>query len=465
MPTSPARLLALRAFGRARRTGCWIRDALRDCARNRAISREDRAFAWRLAMGATLARGSVEARVVELVRRPSSLEPRVRDALILGAYELGYFSTPLGIAVDQWVDAVGGVASRARGLANAVLRNLVPLRTEVEGARGRVAAGGYGADDLQRATGLPAWLSERLRNEMGAQDAALLALGLMEAAPTWLVATSPCAREDALDRAGLDPRPEGIPGIWRLDAPSKLEESDALSKGFSVEDRSAYEIALASVPKAGGSRLEVGVGRGTKALVCATALSRLGIHPRLTCVDASAHRLEEARGRFRREGVDATFITGDGRDLDALVGRERYDLVFIDAPCSGTGTMRRHPEIAWNLDPSSIDASKSDSLPALQLELLEAAARHVGPRGHLLYATCSALREENEEVVGAFLEGAAGADFERVAPKDLPGISSLDELARGQLAQDGWSDRIFKTTPRLDGPDLHFLAAFRRKDA
>ncbi len=461
MALAPGRTLALRAFGRARRSRSWVRDALRECAPALEVSERDSAFAWRVAMGATLARGFLEARVREHVKRPSSLEPRVRDALILGAFELGYLSTPTGVVVSQWVDAVKAMAPRASGLANAVLRKLAPLREEVRDARVRVRSGDFEAADLERCAGIARWLAERLMRSLGKRSAATLALDLMDAAPTWLVATTRKARVRTLERANLDPHGSALPGIWRIESPSRLEASGVLREGFAVEDHSAFEIALASVPSRGALRLEVGAGRATKALVAARASANGGAPDRFTCVDASEERVEEARRRFLDAGLEARILVGDGRLLDDLLGDERFGMVFLDAPCSGTGTMRRHPEIAWNLEPWKVDPDAPGALPALQLELLKSASRHVEGGGFLLYATCSALDEENERVVRAFLGSAAGADFERGKLEELPIFAEIDSAAKEQLITDGFSGSSFFPRSKAGGPDLHYLAVLR----
>ncbi len=465
MALAPGRSLAWRAIGRARRTHGWVRDSLREVAHSLSASERDRALAWRISMGATLAKGHLEARVLSLVRKPSSLEPRVRDALILGAYEIGYLSTPIGVAVSQWVDAVGSTSPRAIGLANAVLRKLSPLRSEVLGARSRVVQGTLSVDDLELCSGLPEWLCARFLDERGSEASATIALGLAEAAPAWLVGVISDARMGVLEDAGLEPKAEALPGIWRLGNPARLESSHVLERGFCPEDLSAFEIALASVPKPGGSRLEVGVGRGTKALVAATLSSERGALGRFVCVDASAERVLEARDRFARAGLPATLVHGEGRDLEAHLGDERFSMVFVDAPCSGTGTMRRHPEIAWNLDPSSVEAPGHAPLPQLQLELLEEASRHVEEDGYLLYATCSALREENGQVVEAFLSGEAGSRFERAGLDELPVFAQLGKDAQDRLKADGFFGSEFSTKPVPEGPDLHYLAALRRVHA
>jgi 16S rRNA (cytosine967-C5)-methyltransferase len=118
-----------------------------------------------------------------------------------------------------------------------------------------------------------------------------------------------------------------------------------------------------------------------------------------------------------------------------------FDLVFVDAPCSGTGTMRRHPEIAWSLSES---LSYGDgSLPELQLRMLFAASSRVARGGRLLYATCSVLPEENERVVDAFLSSSAGVSF--------------------SVRNDGDASEIFQTLPRPDGCDGHFCCLMRRE--
>jgi broad specificity phosphatase PhoE len=120
--------------------------------------------------------------------------------------------------------------------------------------------------------------------------------------------------------------------------------------------------------------------------------------------------------------------------------RERYAADFaaygqsIDAPCTGSGTLRRHPEISWRLVPADIG-----SLAALQLELLRAAAVRVAAGGTLIYATCSVLRVEDEDVVEAFLASEEGAPFVWVDP-EAPGV------------------------PAIGGPDGHFCARLKRRD-
>ena len=136
-------------------------------------------------------------------------------------------------------------------------------------------------------------------------------------------------------------------------------------------------------------------------------------------------------------------IIGDATDLDALVGERTFDRVFIDSPCTGLGTLRRHADIRWRLRPETIAESAE-----LDARLLESAASHVAPGGILAYATCTVTHEENADAVEAFLATEAGAAFE-VVPCRNPDLDI--ELP------------FFSTVLEPGGPDAHFLALLRRK--
>ena len=175
---SPARKVAASLLGECRRRNGRIRDIARDSSAAAALSPQDRALAYRLALGVTSACALLDELVDAHVRRPSSLEPRVRDALRMATFELCYLDTPSAAAVSQGVELVRSVAPRAAGLANAVLRRVsaqdVP---RVAQARTRVAEGGSEVDDLALVSGLARWLVSRVHEERGADFARGLCLG------------------------------------------------------------------------------------------------------------------------------------------------------------------------------------------------------------------------------------------------------------------------------------------------
>ncbi|MDO4538537.1 MAG: RsmB/NOP family class I SAM-dependent RNA methyltransferase, partial [Coriobacteriales bacterium] len=295
----------------------------------------------------------------------------------------------------------------------------------------------------------PAWLLERVYAEHGKKAALDFALSALEPAPVY-VAGNLALQGDRETRAlleskGLEGEPTELEGSFVLGKPAGLAPSGLVeSTQLIVADLSAQRIAAAAGVKPGDRVLEVGQGRGTKTLLLESAALRAGGAVRLTGVDSEAFKVRIAKERLQRAGLSAwvSCVAADGCTLDSpdlpaeLVGS--FDLVFLDAPCSGTGTLRRHPEIAWRLEPAAVDRANPDSLPALQLRLLTAAAARVATGGVLCYATCSVLREENEAVVEEFLAGKRGSSFE------LEGAS-------------------FGSHPAPGAPDGHFCARLVRK--
>lgn len=124
--------------------------------------------------------------------------------------------------------------------------------------------------------------------------------------------------------------------------------------------------------------------------------------------------------------------------------------------------MRRHPEIVWGLERGAVALGRPDSLPVLQLQMLRSASARVRLGGALVYATCSLLSQEDEEVVSEFLEGPEGERFELVSALEAPGILALDEEARAFVAQNVDHDGTFVTHPRPGGYDGHFCARMIR---
>lgn len=163
----------------------------------------------------------------------------------------------------------------------------------------------------------------------------------------------------------------------------------------------------------------------------------------------------------------ARFAHGDARDLDAVLSkidsevsaRVMFDTVLLDAPCSGTGTMRRHPEIPWRLAKQDIERE----LPALQFELLCAAASRVASAGELYYATCSIMHDENIAVVQRFLSTPLGSQF-RLAPVSGSAIFDLPAFAQASTTIRDSENEIgcYASHPALGKPDGHFCARLVR---
>ena len=436
---SAARRAALALAGERRRRDARVRDFLRGADALSELDERDRGLAVRLVMGVTAAEGALDALIDSHVQKGGTskkarLEPRVRDALRIAAFELVYLGTRPDVAVSQGVELVRSVAPRAAGLANAVLRRVAEKDAAlVADARARVESGAFDARDLALVGALPEWLAECALLSLDADRAAAWALAALAPAAPWVATVfkrghTPFESFVALEEAGCEPEEGPLPGSCRLGAPSRLAPSGLVERVEVIPcDLAAQEVALACAPAPGERVLEVGQGRGTKTLLLQNAALAAGGPCEVTAVEVSPRKSRLAARRMEVAGVagHVRCVCADGRALPDDLGT--FDLVFLDAPCTGTGTLSRHPEIAWSLEPSA-----PAELSALQAELLASAAAHVAPGGRLVYATCSILAEENDAVITAFRASPAGSGFtlERSGLTEVPGGSDTHFHAR-----------------------------------
>lgn len=464
---APARKRACEALISAERQGAYVREVLEAADAFRALDERDAGLALRLALGTTATVGCLDELIDRFVTRPGRLDARVRMALRLAAFELVYLNRAPAVAVSQGVELVRSSARSAAGLANAVLRKMAEAR------EGYLAACDVPPNQREqvaqaRAAGLPVWLDAALERSLGTEAARALEAGELEPAPLAFHGNPRAAAREStsLPLAAPDTL---LPGLMQGPDARHLISSGALTRAGAVaSDLNAQLVATAAT--APGALLEVGAGRGTKTFVIAAQEERLGWHGEHVAVDLSPRKGELNRARLHAAGLDAGIIiaTGDGtqlgralQTLDQQAGLPvLFDTVLVDAPCSGTGTMRRHPEIPWRLDKEDVERA----LPALQLAMLEEAARQVKPAGQLLYATCSVLRSENHDVVDAFLSSEAGREFTCVPVSSAPVFDHEGyRAAAAYLREHENAQGCFQTVPTLGTFDGHFCARFVRR--
>ena len=409
---APSRLAAVKAFADIRRRDARARDFLRNSAELAGLDARDRALAQRLVMGAVAARGELDRVINSRLKAKASLEPMVRDALRVSAFEILYLETPKQVAVSQGVELVRSFSKRAAGLANAVLRRVSSEDARVlAAARKAVAAGDFTASDLARIGAVPEWLAERAVASMGADAAARYAAVVLSPNTAAVgVNRAKVTVDEALrllDSAGCEPVAGPLDGSVLLGNPAALVNTSLVEDVVVLPcDLAAQEAVLLAAPSPGSHVLEVGQGRATKTVLLEAAAHAAGGACQIDAVEISESKSRLAAERCERGGVAAhvSCLCGDGCVLDGIDGP--YDLVFVDAPCSGTGTLQRHPEIAWSLDEASLP-----DLCAMQLRMLQVASAHVKRAGRLVYSTCSFLEEENEQVIEAFLSSPQGLGF------------------------------------------------------
>ncbi len=449
---SPARIAARKAVTQCRQREAFAHDMIERYIDSSAMSVEDRSFAARLVLGVIKTRGVLDDVLDRCLNTPQDVTDDVRDALCVSIYEILFLDKSPYAAVDQGVELVRSIAPRASGLANVVLRRVVNAKKDFPFGDPETDMAAFA-----RLQGFPLWLAEFLVDEFGEDEARSFMVISNEAAPVFIGVNTLKANDEEivalLEAAHGNPESvevagRSVYGCYRIESAQKLFDGcvrKAIDDGLIfVADAAAQRVAHAVLPDdLSSSFFEIGVGRGTKTILLQSdAWHRWGtqIHDYVV-LDNRDFKISLTEERMQNYGVNVSrFIVGSAFDLDKLINKDHtFDTVFIDAPCSGLGTLRRHPEIRWRLSPQTITDNAK-----FNLEMLENAASYVADDGTLAYSTCTITSAENISVIKQFLVSKQGSCFEieRIDRKDAMSLP----LTSG-------------------GNDAHFLAKMRRKKA
>jgi 16S rRNA (cytosine967-C5)-methyltransferase len=424
----------------------------------RSIRREDAALATELVMGALRQERLLDYLIERQARRATaSLDPEVRIPLRLGLYQLRFLArVPPSAAVNEAVElAKRGGKRSAAALVNAVLRAM--LRESPRRPAEAVLPGNLSAPErLAILYSHPEWLVERWLARFGRERAEAL-LAADNRAPRLALALHRVERRAEivaeLERSGL-----------RVEASAWLHDALVVSGGSPVateawrrgwmapQDEASQMVPRLLDARPGERLLDLGAAPGGKTLALAAAAGPANI----VAADLHPHRLRAMGELLARAGA------GDVRRvaLDAtapLPFAAAFDRILLDAPCSGTGTLARHPEIRKRLRPAELA-----EFAARQAAMLARAAVALAPGGRLVYSTCSLEPEENEEVVARVLAGRT--DLARVdAPRLRQALAP--HLAEGAdpaalIGDDG----CLRTFPDAHGTDGFFAAAIEKKE-
>lgn len=301
---------------------------------------------------------------------------------------------------------------------------------------------------------LPDWLAEALAQ---CPDAPALAAALLEPAPLDLRVNAIKADRPraiaALAEDGIVAVPLAIaPLALRVAGKPALETSGAFNDGLvEVQDAGSQLLALLLTPKRGQTIVDFCAGAGGKTLALAAAMRSTG---QVFACDISPARLLHLRPRLQRAGVTNVQPMGIDSEHDPKLERlaGRADAVLVDAPCSGTGTLRRNPDLKWRMQPEAIGR-----LVEQQQSILAAASRLVRPGGVLVYATCSLLSDENDRQAQRF--EAAHPGFLREPAWPLLSAQGAEQGRTGLGTED--SD-FLRLLPHRDGVDAFFAVRWRR---
>jgi 16S rRNA (cytosine967-C5)-methyltransferase len=373
----------------------------------------DRAHALRLARAALRGLGRADAALAPFLRRPPPAP--VRAILRLGAVEICALETPPHAAVDAAVTLARrepGGGDRLAGLVNAVLR--------------KVAATGPAAWTAAPPARLPAWLRDPLVAAYGAAAVAAIEAAHEARPPIDLTPRDPDGGAALAGLLGADSLPGGS---LRLHGAPRVSALPGHAEGrFWVQDAAAAIPARWLAPPPGAHVLEIGAAPGGKTL----QLAAMGA--RVVALDASAARMARLRANLARTGLAAESVVADARDWTAPAP---FDAVLLDAPCSATGTIRRHPDLPHVRGPGDIAP-----LTALQDALIDRALAALRPGGAMVYAVCSLLPAEGEERIAAALARHPGL----VATPPDPAAFGLPDAAAAhgpglRARPDFWPDR------------------------
>jgi 16S rRNA (cytosine967-C5)-methyltransferase len=314
------------------------------------------------------------------------------------------------------------------------------LATRLKEGAGRALSAAEKAD-------MPDWLWERIAGAYGADEAAMIAQGLLGTAPLDLrVNLEKISRDDALARLAQEgaATPLSPAGIRMRGKPAINRHALFLEGAVEVQDEGSQLLAYLLAPRRGEMVADFCAGAGGKTLALSMLMHGTG---RVYAMDVSEKRLRELAPRAARAGISNVhpIVLADEGDVRARRLAGKLDRVLVDAPCSGFGTLRRNPDLKWRHGEPAIA-----ELAAKQARILRAAARLVKPGGRLVYATCSILPEENEAVAAAF--AAEHPEFKALACNELLAAQRIELNTGAQL----------RLWPHRHGTDGFFAAAFQK---
>ncbi len=459
MRISKARTIAFDVLIRVEKQNAYADEALRS-ALDDTVETRDAGLATELSFGVLRSQRLLDFIIDrQLSKATRKLDTEVRIAARLGAYQLLFLDrVPARAAVNESVELVKRARkSSAAPLVNAILRKIAGKPFSGQAAPKAVAF--FLLGDLSLAEGLgiqfshPTWMVERWLGSFGGdRTRALLVSNNRVPALSGLV-LNPDRREEAvrsLGQAGCELQPGRLlRDAWILEGGNPAA-SEAVRQGLvTIQDEASQAVAHLLVAKPGERVLDLCAAPGGKTLLLARAVGAGG---HVTAADIHEHRVRAMRERFEHAGVrnvDAIVLDGEQR----LPFEQPFDRILVDVPCSGTGTLARHPEIRWRLRKEDLS-----DLHGRQVRLLQNALPLLSERGRLVYSTCSLEPEENESVVEEVLAGADGA-FHVVSARSSIERVLLDSVGANSVVS---ADGFFRTFPAEHGTDGFFAAVIER---
>lgn len=444
-----AREAALRALAEIETKEAYSNLVLKKILREGGLDARDRAFVTELVYGTVTRKLTLDWVIAQFSKtRLSKLSLWVLLILRMGAYQLLFLDrVPPSAACNTAVDLAKRYAKASQGFINAILRN---ISRQKEGIDVRNPRTGSLPGDLSLQFSFPEYLVKDWLLAFG-EDFTRRLLDALLQRPDFSVRVNTLKTNAAevvkeFSRMGIEALPgRFLPEALVLQGISDISQTPAFLEGrITVQDESSMLAARVLDPQPGERILDVCAAPGGKTTHIAQLMQDQG---HILAWDIHEHKTGLIRENAQRLGIHII----DVQKRDALEStddqREQYHRVLVDAPCSGTGIIRRKPDIKWQRKQEDFS-----SLVEVQKKILYNAGRAVAPGGVLVYSTCSMDGRENEQIIRSFLNDGTG--FE---PADLSGLLPAS-LAERQETGDG----MLKLYPHTDGTDGFFIARLKK---
>ena len=455
MKISPARIAAFEILTRIERDKAFS-SALLPAAEDN-LEAKDRALCHTLTLG-VLRRQLYLDRLIEKLTNGKKLDSAIKIILRIGLYQLIYLhKIPAHAAINDSVNlAVRAKKTSAKGFVNAVLRTFTRGNTRLN----------Y-ANEIERIsveTSHPHWLIERWTQQFGFADAAKLA-SVNNETPTAVFRLTAKSDENTLtilSKLNLEIVESGVVlNAWKVFGSNDILRSYAAEGKIYFQDEASQLIAQIVALEDGESFLDVCAAPGSKTTLIANLKSEISnseneisdvknqirnpeseIPNLVVAGDFYEHRIKILQANCHRQGANSVEIVRYDAEKDLPFAEESFAVVLVDAPCSGTGTIRHNPEIRYFLREEDFAF-----LAEKQLKILKGASKLVRGGGRLVYSTCSLEPEENEAVAEKFL--CENTEFEKITPEISGKFATAENYAR--------------TLPQRDETDGFFVAVFKKR--
>lgn len=414
------------------------------------LSSQDRNLTTNLVMGVLRWQLALDARIASLLNRPrTQLDPKVRVALRLGAFQLLYLDRiPVYAAIDESVELAKSTANKfASGMVNAILRKIAaqPMQKEIFEVTNDV--------ELASVYAHPRWLVERWSRNFGLESARQICEYDQLQAPIFVRLIQPEADQELLEE-GVELAPAGFLTNARRVLNGDISSTSTFHNGLvRIQDEGSQLVA--EIAGAGRRILDACAAPGGKTAI----LAERNVGASIMAYEISKKRIAGMQ-RMLRNTPFRENITFELADVASLKLKQEFDLVLCDAPCSGTGTLARNPEIRHRLRPEGLQRQHDR-----QIEILSAVMRGLKPGGRLLYSTCSLEPEENESVVRECLGRRDDFELVRIDPEidRLERDGVLHSEGAEELRATALASGCLRTLPGVHGCDGFFAAMLTRR--